>query len=102
VTCELFVKNPDLLRKAEEVRWRGSEAHFPLFPAAITGAATEFGMENAIPLEWPSREFRFVELGEPVSQHPLGVIDRVAKKTATQAQEGFGAAGADGGNAASG
>jgi hypothetical protein len=46
--CELFVENPDLLKKPCRVRSRPSEAHFRLFLAAIEGATTEIGMENAV------------------------------------------------------
>jgi myosin heavy subunit len=73
-TCELFLENPNLLSTPYRVRSRGSEKHFRVFLAAIKGATTEIGLENAIDLESLSTEFQFVELGrragEFVSQHP--------------------------------
>jgi hypothetical protein len=61
--CELFLENPNLLSTPYHVRSRASEAHFPLFLAAIEGATTEIGMDNAINLESLSAEFQFIELG---------------------------------------
>jgi uncharacterized protein YukE len=73
-TCELFVENPNLLSTRYRIRSRVSEAHFRLFLAAIEGATTEIGMENAMDLESLSTEFQFIKLGqrvgEFVSQHP--------------------------------
>jgi hypothetical protein len=71
---ELFLVDPDLLKKPYRVRSRASETHFRLFLAVIEGATTEIGMENAIDLESLSTEFQFVELGRQVGefvlQHP--------------------------------
>jgi hypothetical protein len=62
-TCELFLEDPDLLKRPYRVRSRASETNFRLFLAAIEGATTESGMENAMDLESLSWEFQFLELG---------------------------------------
>jgi hypothetical protein len=65
-TCKLFGENSKLLEKPYEIRSRASEGHFRLFLAAIEGATTEIGMENAIDLASLSSEFQFVELRQQV------------------------------------
>jgi peptidoglycan hydrolase CwlO-like protein len=73
-TCELFVENIQLLMKPYQVRSQKSETNFRLCLAAIEGATTEIGIENALDIESLSSEFQFVELGrkvtEFISQHP--------------------------------
>jgi hypothetical protein len=73
-TCEIFLENPDLLKKPYAVRARVSETNFRLFVDAINGAPTEIGMKNAFDLELLSTEFQFTGLvrrvAEFVAQHP--------------------------------